>query len=102
MAKVWTLKLEFSERAADQLEAIDDYIRPRNARGADRVGQSIHAACLRLTRHPYIGRPSLPPGTRIFSIVDYPYVVVYRVLGEPEHTIMILGVFHTAQGERKL
>ncbi|HWA90367.1 MAG TPA: type II toxin-antitoxin system RelE/ParE family toxin [Rhizomicrobium sp.] len=71
-------------------------------RGADRAGQSIHAACLRLTRHPHIGRPVCPRGTRAFGIVDDPYVVIYKVLGQPEDTIVILAIFHTAQGERKL
>lgn len=102
MAKIRPLRLEFAERAADQLQAIDDYIRPRNALGADRVGKSIYAVCEQLTRHPYLGRPILPRGMRAFSVVDYPYVVVYKVLETPQSTIMILGIFHTAQGERKV
>jgi hypothetical protein len=31
----------------------------------------------------------------------YPYVIVYRVL-EEQRVVEIAGVFHTAQGERKL
>jgi plasmid stabilization system protein ParE len=101
MAPVRALRLQFSDRAADQLEAIDLYIRPRNARGADKVGQHINAACERLTRFPYLGRPVFPRA-RAISITAYSYVVIYEVLGLPADTIMIVGIFHTAQGERKI
>lgn len=102
MAQVRSLRLQFSERAADQLDSIDAYIRPRNARGADKVGRDIRDACDRLTRRPYLGRPVFPRGVRAISITAYPYVVLYEILGTPADTVMVLGVFHTSQGERKL
>jgi plasmid stabilization system protein ParE len=102
MAPVRALRLQFSDRAADQLEAIDLYIRPRNARGADKVGRDINAACERLTRFPYLGRPVFPRGARAMSITSYPYAVIYEVLGMPADTVMIIGIFHTAQGDRKI
>ncbi len=99
MAPVPALRLRVTRRAREQLHAIDDYIRVRNPRAATEVGGYLEAEFDLLRHRPFIGRCGHSPNTREKSVVRYPYVIVYEVtVGE----IAILGVFHTAQGERKL
>lgn len=102
MVKTRVLGLEYSERAADQLDEIDAFTRPRNERYADKLKSRIRKTCERLTRFPYLGRFVYPRGMRAISIAGEPYVIIYNVIGTPPTTIRIAGMFHTSLGERKL
>ncbi|HEV2560608.1 MAG TPA: type II toxin-antitoxin system RelE/ParE family toxin [Rhizomicrobium sp.] len=100
MAPVSTLTLKVSSKAAAHLRAIEAYIRERNPSAATRVGETIKASFELLRRYPYAGRPGRSSGTREKSVSRYPYVVVYEIL-QPD-VVVILGVYHTAQNERKI
>lgn len=99
MAPVPALKLRVTRRAREQLHAIDDYIRAQNPRTATEVGDYLEAEFDLLRHRPFIGRRGRSPDTREKSVVRYPYVIVYEA--KPDE-VVILGIFHTAQGERKL
>lgn len=71
----------------------------RNPLGVTRVADALEAEFGILRRRPFTGLPGHSAGTREKSVVHYPYVIVYEVFG---HAVVILGVFHTAQGERTL
>jgi plasmid stabilization system protein ParE len=84
-----------------QVENTRAYLVARNPEAAARVVGAIRKAFEQLRKRPFMGRPGDEPGTREWSGVPYSYVIVYRVL-ETERLLEIAGVFHTAQGERKL
>jgi plasmid stabilization system protein ParE len=61
---------------------------------------TLRRAFERLTMRPHIGRIGAVAGAREWSIVRFPYMFVYQVSEEPL-SVTVLGVFHTAQGERR-
>ncbi len=93
--------LNVSPRALAQIEAIRAYLAERNPDAASRVVDSIRKGFERLSQRPFIGRPGTAPKTHEWSGTRYPYVIVYYVTEKTE-LLEIAGVFHTAQGERKL
>jgi toxin ParE1/3/4 len=95
------LKLSITRLANGQLRSIESYIRERNPSAAIRVGDAIQSAFEILQRHPYAGRPGHSPDTREKSVTRYPYVIIYQLPPGMPDTVVILGVYHTAQGERK-
>lgn len=100
MAPVPPLTLKITKRAATHLRSIESYIRERNPSAAVRVGDAIHVSLELLRRYPGAGRPGRSHGTREKSVARYPYVIVYE-LPQPE-LVVILGIYHTAQSERKI
>jgi plasmid stabilization system protein ParE len=90
-----------SKRALGQLQSINTYIAERNAPAAQRVIDTIYQAIDRLLIRPGMGRPGSAPKTREWSASRYPYVIVYEV-SMKSRTLTVMGVFHTAQGERTL
>jgi len=53
-----------------------------------------------LSYFPEAGRLGESEGTREWVVGGLPYIMVYQVSNEPALTV--LGVFHAAQGERKI
>jgi len=49
---------------------------------------------------PEVGRTGRVLGTREWVVRGLPYIIVYEVM--PEETLIVLGVFHGAQDERKI
>jgi len=94
------LTLRITRRAKGHLLSINLYIRERNPRAARRVADTLRVSFEMLRRHPFAGRLGAVSGTREFSVVRFPYVVVYEV--STDQTVTILGVFHTAQDQRKI
>lgn len=87
------MKIVWYGKAERDLDEATSYIDARNPQAANKVEDRIHAAIERLCNFPQSGRPGRRPGTREVVIVDYPYVVRYRVRGGQ---IEILRVFHTS------
>jgi len=83
------------------MEVIRAYLDDRNPQAATRFLEALHAAFQRLTDRPYLGRLGDERGTREWSGIKYSYVIVYRV-SKKRRAVEIAGVFHTAQGARKL
>lgn len=79
--------------AAEQFDALFDYVRSRNAGAAERLFVDFTERIERLAEWPGIGRPGREPGTREF-IVHPNYIVVYKVTRDE---IDILRVLHARQ-----
>jgi toxin ParE1/3/4 len=87
------VRVVFTQRAADDLRQIRDYIGLENPFAASRVAVELVSACDRLERFPERGRPGRVPGTRELLSV-WPYVIAYRIQGD---NVEILHVWHGAQ-----
>lgn len=90
------MSIEWTERAADDLDRLTEYIERDDQPAAGQVGREILAAVGRLESFPGMGRPGRVQGTRELVLVPHalPYVVVYEVRGA---SIFILRVLHSAQ-----
>lgn len=87
-------RLVFAEPAADDLEAIIDYIALDDPTAAETVYRGIMRAAERLPEFPDLGRPGRYPETRELIVADLPYLIVY---GIDDETVVILAVFHTSR-----
>ncbi|WP_137043623.1 type II toxin-antitoxin system RelE/ParE family toxin [Pseudolabrys sp. FHR47] len=90
------MRLRFTARALDQLEAIRTYLAERNPAAARRVMAEIHGAAGRLLRYPFMARPGRVLATREWVIRGTPYILVYEV-DEVAAEIVVMAVFHGAQ-----
>lgn len=88
------LNVRWAQRASFDLAYHINYLKQRSLQGADNVSRSILATVETLREFPSIGRVGRVPDTREMSVIDYPYLIVYRLVGE---TLFIARVFHTAQ-----
>lgn len=88
------MRLRWTPAAADDLEAIRDYL----ARHLPAVAQStiheIYQAILTLCSAPLRGRAGREEGTRELVLPRLPYIVVYRV---KDNDVEILHIYHGAQ-----
>jgi toxin ParE1/3/4 len=100
VAALRPLELRFTERAEAHLESILDYIHKDNPAAAQRVGHAIRTAAEMLRYFPEVGRRGRVLGTREWVVRGLPYIIVYEVM--PDETLIVLGVFHGAQDERKI
>jgi toxin ParE1/3/4 len=88
------MSIEWTERAADDLNSLVEYIERDDRPTAERVGREIITAVSRLEDFPGMGRPGRAKDTRELVPRALPYVVVYEVSGR---SIRILRVLHSAQ-----
>lgn len=90
------MSIEWTERAADDLDGLVGHIARDDRPTAEQVGREIIAAVGRLESFPGLGRPGRVKGTRELVLAPHalPYVVVYEVSGA---SIFILRVLHSAQ-----
>ena len=84
------MKLVWFATAEGDLERIADYIEPRNPAAAFKVEGRIRTAVEHLEMFPRAGRTGRRPGTREIVIVEYPYVIRYRVVAEQVQNLRIL------------
>jgi plasmid stabilization system protein ParE len=91
------VKLRFTLRAAQQLNAALDYIVERNPRGARKIQSRIQDIMLLISQYPFAGNSTKRSGIRSIVTTPYPYAIFYRI-GDGE--IVILAIRHTAR--RKL
>lgn len=73
------MKLRFTPRAVQDLEAIGDYIRTRSPTGARKVRAAILETLQVLTRFPHAGRAQTLDGVRKIVTRRYSYIVYYNV-----------------------
>jgi len=88
------MKLVWLERASRELGQISDDIARDNPAAADAVELRIITSVDHLGKFPEAGRTGRVKGTREVPVVDYPYVVVYRIKGEE---LQILTIRHTSR-----
>jgi toxin ParE1/3/4 len=90
------VKIRYTSKALEQLDAIYSYIEAHSPRAAPAVKARVQRAIGRLAHFPYSCRATSHPGIRVLSIVRYPYLVFYTV-DEGAQEVQILRVRHAAQ-----
>lgn len=88
------MQLRWTEQAADDLEAITNYLLENAPEHAERIVRTLYNAPLSLLEFPYRGRPGRKEGTRDLVLLPLPYVIVYNVAADIIHIVRIL---HAAQ-----
>lgn len=98
------MRIVWTKPAAEDVDAIWEYLKERSANAAEQVQDTILKAVERLAEFPYLGRPGHLAGTRELVIARSPYVVIYGVvegLELREIEIVIYHVYHGAQNWRE-
>jgi toxin ParE1/3/4 len=90
------VKLRFTKRAAHNLAAIGNHLRPLNPAAAARVEASIRKSLQNLMLFPLIGRAQKQSGVRKWVTPRYAYLVYYTV-DQAAEIVTILSVKHSAQ-----
>lgn len=85
--------VRLTPQARDDLAAIRDWIAEDDDRAADRVITRIIQTAMMFGQFPLLGRTGQVEGTREFSVVGLPYLIVYRITSEAE--VDVLTVLHT-------
>jgi toxin ParE1/3/4 len=88
------MRLRWTPAAADDLEAIGDYLARHLPAFAQSTIREIYQAILTLRSTPNRGRPGREEGTRELVLPRLPYIVVYRV---KDTDVEILHIYHGAQ-----
>jgi addiction module RelE/StbE family toxin len=89
-----TLRPVWSRRALSRLDHIGRYVAEKNPDAASRVVQRIVTSVNFLCDFPAQGKAGRIASTREPVLVDFPYIIVYRAMGQ---TLEILTVMHTSQ-----
>ncbi|HEX4694937.1 type II toxin-antitoxin system RelE/ParE family toxin [Sphingomonas sp.] len=87
------MRVSFTPQAQDDLRSIRDWIAEDDEQAADRVVARIVQTAMMFGQFPMLGRSGAVDGTREFSVVGLPYLIVYEVASEAE--IDVLTVLHT-------
>jgi addiction module RelE/StbE family toxin len=87
------LRVVWGRRAANDLDAIAEFISKDSKAAARRVVQYIRKSAVILRESPRLGRASLD-GKRELILSRYPYILVYEV---SDDEVRILAVFHQSQ-----
>lgn len=87
------MNVNFTPQARDDLFSIRDWIAEDDTRVADQVIARIAQTAMMFGQFPMLGRVGRIAGTREFSVVGLPYLIVYRLESETE--IDVLTVVHT-------
>jgi toxin ParE1/3/4 len=88
------MKLRFTQRAANDISEIADYIKAENPAAALRVRAAILESVDLLLQFPQIGRAQSVEGVRKLVVRKYPYLVYYAATDEE---VVILTVQHPAR-----
>ena len=84
-------RLEWTQRASEDVLAIYSYIAQDNRRAAEAVVSHLIASAQQLCQFPSLGRPGRRKGTRELVLTRYPYLLVYRVTAK---SVSIATVVH--------
>jgi toxin ParE1/3/4 len=87
------MKVRYAPRALRDLENIRVYINKNNPSAAWIVASFIRRSIASLQEWPYRGRATEKANVRRLVVLNYPYVVYYRVV---DQDVVILNVLHTA------
>ena len=71
------MKLTWSLRARDDVDAIYDYIAVQNKRAASSVVAELRKTADLIAQYPGIGRPTERPRIRLLPAVRFPYLVYF-------------------------
>ncbi|UZW57268.1 type II toxin-antitoxin system RelE/ParE family toxin [Sphingobium sp. JS3065] len=87
------MNVNFTPQARDDLAAIRDWIAQDDERAADRVVARVVQTAMMFGQFPLLGRTGVVEGTREFSVVGLPYLIVYRIASDIE--VDVLTIIHT-------
>jgi toxin ParE1/3/4 len=87
------LNVNFTPQARDDLAAIRDWIATDDERAAERVVSRLLQTAMMFGQFPLLGRVGQVEGTREFSVVGLPYLIVYVIASESD--VDVLTVLHT-------
>lgn len=86
------MKVNLTPQARDDLAAIRDWISQDDLRAAERVVSRILQTIEMFGSFPMLGYEGREAGTREFSVVGLPYIIVYAIQSESE--LDVLTVVH--------
>lgn len=86
------MHVSFTPQAQDDLAGIRDWIAADDPSAAERVVSRIVQTAMMFGQFPLLGRVGRVDGTREFSVVGLPYIIVYAV---SETNVDVLTVVHT-------
>ena len=87
------MRVSFTPQARDDLAGIREWSADRDDRAADRVVSRTVQTARMFGPFPMLGRAGQVEGTREFSVVGLPYLIVYAIASESE--VDVLTVLHT-------
>ena len=87
------MRVRYSPRSIEDLDSIRVHISKDNPKAAWVVASFIRRSISVLQEWPYHGRATEKENVRRLVVMNYPYVVYYRVSDD----VLILTVMHTAQ-----
>lgn len=87
------MNVNFTPQARDDLASIRDWIAEDDERAADRVVARIVQTAMMFGQFPLLGRVGSVEGTREFSVVGLPYLIVYRIASGTD--VDVLTIMHT-------
>jgi toxin ParE1/3/4 len=88
------VKVLWSPRAASDLNELVDFIPADKPAAAERVGDTIYSQVERLRSTPLMGRIGMLPETRELILAPWPYIAIYKVVGD---TVRIIRIRHTSR-----
>lgn len=88
------MQIRWQDDAISDLIQVRRFIAMDNPSAAARVANRIRSAVPELARQPGMGRPGRVPATRERVLVDFPYIIAYRV---EEDSVVVLRVLHTSR-----
>jgi toxin ParE1/3/4 len=88
------MKSRLTPRAAQDLIAIDEYLRAESPVGARNVSAAIDAAIGELREHPMSGRRSTIENIRSRAVRGYPYKIYYSLVSG---VVEVIHVRHTSR-----
>ena len=84
------MTLVWLARALNDRDAQLDHIVQDNPPDAVSQGDHVTAQADMLLQHPQMGHPGRKPGTRELVIIRPPFIVVYRIRGQPVEVLRLL------------
>jgi toxin ParE1/3/4 len=88
--------VSYRKRALRQLDEIYDYLRERNPVAAAAVMARIAASISHVADYPFMGRKTDRNGVHMHAIVDYPYLIFYRI-NVAKDEVRVISVRHGAR-----
>ena len=89
------MRVRYTPRARDDLEAIIEYLANRNLQGARNIKRTLDATVDVIGSFPDCGRPAGEDNARVLPVGRYPYLI-YWVVEDGEAWIV-----HIRDGRRK-
>ena len=87
------MRIRWTNKALDNLDAAVEFIAADNPRAAQKVARTIRESVQLLAEQPGIGRPGRVMGTRELVVSGLPFIIPYL---EQDGSVIILRIMHTS------